>query len=35
LIHVLRQFETELESGALIVVDAMRSRARILPLMSE
>lgn len=28
----LRQFESELESGALIVVDAARLRARVLPL---
>ena len=28
----LRQFKSELEAGALIVVDEMRARARILPL---
>jgi predicted nuclease of predicted toxin-antitoxin system len=32
MIHSLRQFERELESGALIVLDEVRSRVRILPL---
>lgn len=32
LIPVLRQFEAELDAGALIVVDAGRSRVRLLPL---
>lgn len=31
-INALRQFQTELEQGALIVLDESRSRARILPL---
>jgi predicted nuclease of predicted toxin-antitoxin system len=32
LVQALRQFETELNSGALIVVDESRHRARLLPL---
>jgi len=32
-IAALKQFETVLESGALVSVDAKRSRARILPLV--
>ncbi len=32
IITALRQFESELTAGALIVVDEVRSRARILPL---
>lgn len=32
LVAALHQFETELETGALIVVDEARLRARILPL---
>ncbi len=31
-ISALRQFESELEKGALIVLDEARARARILPL---
>lgn len=32
IINALRQFETALASGALIVIDESRSRARVLPL---
>ena len=32
MINALRQFQTELETGALIVLDESRSRVRILPL---
>lgn len=32
LVEILRQFEPELNSGALIVVNKQRSRVRILPL---
>ena len=32
LVNALRQFEPELNAGALIVVDESRSRARVLPL---
>ncbi len=32
IVEVLRQFESQLESGALIIVDEARSRVRILPL---
>ncbi|WP_019500465.1 DUF5615 family PIN-like protein [Pseudanabaena sp. PCC 6802] len=31
-ISALRQFQTELEAGALVSVDALRSRVRILPI---
>jgi predicted nuclease of predicted toxin-antitoxin system len=34
-ISALRQFQTEIESGALISVDALRSRVRILPIQRE
>lgn len=32
LLRALEQFDTELDNGALIVIDAYRMRARILPL---
>ena len=32
LVAALRQFQSELENGALIVVDEIRSRVRVLPL---
>jgi predicted nuclease of predicted toxin-antitoxin system len=32
LLNTLRQFESELNAGALVVVDESRSRARVLPL---
>jgi hypothetical protein len=32
LVDMLRQFQTELEQGALIVLDGAHARARILPL---
>jgi predicted nuclease of predicted toxin-antitoxin system len=33
-IPVLRQFESELERGALITIDPSRSRVRILPIIT-
>jgi len=33
-VRILRQFEPALETGALIVVDPSRARARVLPLRS-
>ncbi|MBW4478967.1 MAG: hypothetical protein KME54_19445 [Tolypothrix brevis GSE-NOS-MK-07-07A] len=35
IIQVLRQFELQLESGALISVDENRSRVRILPIVRQ
>lgn len=35
LVRVLREFQEMLEQGALIVVDAGRFRARVLPLRQE
>nr|WP_268896833.1 DUF5615 family PIN-like protein [Hassalia byssoidea] len=35
IIQVLRQFELQLESGALITVDENRSRVRILPIAPQ
>lgn len=35
IIQVLRQFELQLESGALITVDENRSRVRILPIARQ
>ena len=35
LVNILRQFEGELEQGALIVVDERRHRVRLLPLEKE
>lgn len=32
LLQVLRQFQAQLESGALLVIDESRSRARLLPI---
>jgi predicted nuclease of predicted toxin-antitoxin system len=32
LLNTLRQFESELNAGALVVVDESRSRARVLPI---
>lgn len=32
LVPILRQFQTELEAGALLIVDEVRSRIRLLPL---
>lgn len=34
-IAALRQFETQLEAGALITIDESRARARILPILSK
>jgi predicted nuclease of predicted toxin-antitoxin system len=34
-VNALRQFQPELEKGALIVLDESRARARILPLRTE
>jgi predicted nuclease of predicted toxin-antitoxin system len=33
IVNTLRQFETLLQSGALITIDPSRSRARVLPLL--
>ena len=32
IIHALKQFQEKLETGALIVVDPVKTRARILPI---
>jgi len=32
IVNALRQFESELSAGALVVIDESRSRARVLPL---
>lgn len=35
LLLVLRQFKSELDSGALLIVDEVKSRVRLLPLVER